>query len=351
MMKTTLTPQSNLARLDATQRRLRGLYVLDGPSFELIYGPEEQRDIAELVDIDAPPQTPESIAGNPALLAKADVIFSGWGAPKMDEAFLRSAPNLRAVFYGAGSIRYFTTDAFWKRAVVVTSAAAANAVPVAEYTVNVIALSLKHFWRYGTRAKTGQGWGDHTRPLPGGFRRTVGLISLGMIGRLVRERLRPFDLRVIAYDPFLSPAEAAKLDVEGVSLEELFQRADVASLHTPWLKETEGMITGQHLASMKSGATFINTARGAIVREPEMIEVLRQRPDLTAVLDVTHPEPPAPDSPFFALPNVVLTPHIAGSMGTEINRLGRYMVEELQRYVAGEPLQWQITAQAATMLA
>ena len=130
MMKTTLTPQSNLARLDATQRRLRGLYFLDGPSFELIYGPEEQRDIAELVDIDAPPQTPESIAGNPALLAKADVIFSGWGAPKMDEAFLRSAPNLRAVFYGAGSIRYFTTDAFWKRAVVVTSAAAANAVPV-----------------------------------------------------------------------------------------------------------------------------------------------------------------------------------------------------------------------------
>ena len=94
---------------------------------------------------------------------------------------------------------------------------------------------------------------------------------------------------------------------------------------------------------MKPNATLINTARGAIIKESEMIEVLRKRRDLTAVLDVTDPEPPAADCQLLALPNVVVTPHIAGSMGTEINRLGRYIVDELHRYIAGQPLKWQIT--------
>jgi phosphoglycerate dehydrogenase-like enzyme len=107
------------------------------------------------------------------------------------------------------------------------------------------------------------------------------------------------------------------------------------------------MITGAHIASMKQGATFINTARGAIVRENEMIEVLKQRPDLQAVLDVTYPEPPAAGSPLYTLPNVILTPHIAGSMDAECRRMGRYMVEELRRYVAGKPLRWEVTREAA----
>jgi len=111
------------------------------------------------------------------------------------------------------------------------------------------------------------------------------------------------------------------------------------------------MIRGSHFAAMKPGATFINTARGAVVREDEMIEVLRDRPDLYAILDVTDPEPPVPDSPLFTLPNVVLTPHIAGSLGPECRRMGRYMVEELQRYVAGRPLKWEISHERARILA
>jgi phosphoglycerate dehydrogenase-like enzyme len=134
-------------------------------------------------------------------------------------------------------------------------------------------------------------------------------------------------------------------------LDEVFRRADVVSLQTPWLKETEGMITGQHFAAMKPGATFINTARGAVVREPEMIAVLQQRPDLFAVMDVTHPEPPAPDSPLYTLPNVVLTPHIAGAMGDECRRMGHYMVEELRRYLQGDDLEWRITRDMAAVLA
>jgi phosphoglycerate dehydrogenase-like enzyme len=173
-----------------------------------------------------------------------------------------------------------------------------------------------------------------------------------MIGRYVCERLKPFDLNVIAYDPFVSKEEAAILNVELCTLEEVFHRADVVSLHTPWLKETEGLITGEHIHSMKKWASFINTSRGAIVREPEMVEVLRQRSDLQAVLDVTFPEPPLPGSLLYSLPNVVLTPHISGaSSKKDIARMGSFAAEELRLYLNGEPLKWEITREKAQIMA
>ena len=158
-------------------------------------------------------------------------------------------------------------------------------------------------------------------------------------------------MRVIAYDPFVDEATAAKLGVTLVTLEALFAQSDVVSLHTPWLPETVGLITGELIASMKPCATFINTSRGAVVWEEEMLDVLAARPDLQAVLDVVWPEPPAPESRLFDLPNVVLTPHIAGSMGAECHRMGRYMIDELDRYLAGEPLRWGITREKAAILA
>jgi phosphoglycerate dehydrogenase-like enzyme len=111
------------------------------------------------------------------------------------------------------------------------------------------------------------------------------------------------------------------------------------------------MITGQHLVGMKPSSTFINTARGGVVNEPEMIDVLRQRPDLTAILDVTDPEPPAPGSPLYELPNVVLTPHIAGSVDAECRRMGQYAIDECRRWIAGEPLKYQVTRELAERLA
>jgi phosphoglycerate dehydrogenase-like enzyme len=327
-------------------QRLKGLYILDREAFERIYGTEEQRDIDGLVDILAPPQAGESIQNDLTPLADVEVIFSGWGAPLMDETFLAAAPKLRAVFYAAGSVRSFVTEPFWKRGIILTTAATANAVPVSEYTLAAILFGLKLGWRHTMQMKREARYPVRTK-VPGCYDSIVGLVSLGLIGRLTRERLRPFDLRVAAYDPFVKPEYARELDVELLPLDELFRRSDAVSLHTPLLKETEGMITGAHIASMKEGATFINTARGAIVRENEMIEVLKQRPDLQAVLDVTYPEPPAAGSPLYTLPNVILTPHIAGSMDAECRRMGRYMVEELRRYVAGKPLRWQVTREAA----
>ena len=329
---------------------LKGLYILGTEAFNLIYGPAERDDISELVDIYAPAQTRESIAQEPALLAPAEVIFSGWGAPRMDAAFLAAAPNLRAVFYGAGSIKQVVTDAFWERDIRITGAYAANAVPVAEYTLSQIFFCLKHGWQFALAIKRDRAY-PRRWPVPGAYGSTVGLIALGMVGRLVRERLRPFDLRVIAYDPFVTGEVAATLDVELCSLDEIFRRADVVSLHAPWLKQTEGMITGAHFAAMRPGATFINTARGAIVREHEMIDVLRGRPDLLAVLDVTYPEPPEPGSLLYTLPNVILTPHIAGARNDECRRMGHLMVEELRRYLAGEPMRWSISREQAALLA
>ncbi len=329
---------------------LKGLYILATSSYEVIYGEAERADIAELVEVYAPQQTRDSVEQNPAILRDAEVILSGWGAPLMDEGFLAAAPKLKAVFYGAGSIRGIVTEALWERGILISSAWAANAEPVAEYTVAQVFMCLKRVWQYARDTKDARKFLRHLM-VPGGYGSTVGIISLGMVGRRVCELLRAYDLKLLAYDPFVAPEEAAKLNVEICSLEEVFSRADVVSLHAPWLTETEGMITGAHFAAMKAGASFINTARGAIVREGEMIEVLKARPDLFAVLDVTYPEPPPPDSSLYALSNVILTPHIAGSMDGECRRMGRYMVEELRRYVKGEPLRWGISRERAAVLA
>lgn len=333
-----------------SRARPRALFILGSDVFELIYGDPERTDLEQLADFTGPPQTAESIRENLSLLADVEVVFSGWGAPGMDDGFLEAAPKLRAVFYGAGSIRGFVTDAFWERGIVVTSAYAANAAPVAEYALGVILLSLKGFWRYSGKAVAREGW-NALRPVAGCYQSTVGLVSCGAIARRVLELLNPFEINRVTYDPFLSEEQARQLRVTRLDLDELFRQADVVSLHTPALPETRGMITGEHFASMKSNATFINTARGSVVREPEMIEVLRQRPDLTVVLDVTDPEPPAQGSPLLELPNVVRTPHIAGSMGQECRRMGRYMVDEFKRYLKGEPLKWQITKEAAEKMA
>ncbi len=260
-----------------------------------------------------------------------------------------------AVFYGAGSIRGWVTEAVWERGIVVTAAYAANAVPVAEWTVAQIVLSLKQAWFFVLEGKRRGGWvrADERKSAGGrgGYGSVVGLVSLGVIGRRVAEMLKGYDVHVIAYDPYVSAAEGAGLGVEMVNLAEVFGRADVVSIHTPWLKETEGLITGELIGSMKAGATLINTARGAVVREGEMVGVLERRGDLTAVLDVTQAEPPGEGSKLYTLGNVVLTPHVAGSIGGECARMGRYMVEELGRWLRGEPLQWQVTRERAGRMA
>lgn len=307
-------------------------------------------EIAALVNLYAPLQTARSVQENPAVLHDAEIIISGWGCPTFDQKLLDHAPNLKIIFYGAGSIKHIVTAEFWERGIGITSAAALNAVPVAEYTLAQILLCLKGVWPLAGSTRAAK---TFTRQFdfPGGYESTVGLISLGLIGRRVRELLKPFDLNVLAYDPFVTQSQADELGVTLCALDDIFRFAHVVSLHTPWLPETEGMITGDHFRLMQPNSAFINTARGAVVREAEMIQALQERPDITAILDVTYPEPPAPESLLYRLPNVVLTPHIAGAMGGERRRMGKAVLEDLKRYLAGQPLEYQIRQEQAALMA
>lgn len=319
---------------------MKGIFVLT--AYHQIYDEETVRNIGKLIELDPTHYTAQSILEHPDALEDCDIIFSGWGAPKMEEEFLRLAPKLKIVFYGAGSVHGMVSNAFWKRGIRCVSAWGANAIPVSEYTLGMILLALKRALPSGREYMSSKGSRRDSTPFAGGFHSTVGIVSTGMIGRRVIDLLKSFEVNVIAYDPYLSEQKATNLGVRKVTLEELFATSDVVSVHTPLLPQTVGMITGEHIASMKQGATLINSARGAVIREPEMIEVLQRRPDLYAVLDVTAPEPPTSDSPLWEMPNVLLTPHIAGSMGAECARHGHTMLEECRRYLAGEPMQYEV---------
>ncbi len=278
------------------------------------------------------------------------MIFSGWGYTVMNESFLARFPDLKIIFYGAGSIKPYVTEAFWQSGIRITNAVTANAIPVAEYTCAQIIQSLKGSWQKALYIRREKKFPEFSHSV-GAYRTTVGLLSLGAIGRIVAEWCNSRDLKVVAYDPYVAPEDAEKLNVTLLPLDEVFTQSDVVSCHTPWLPETERMIRGRHFESMKPRASFINTARGAIIDEEEMVDVLRKRPDLLAILDVTHPEPPVAGSPLYALDNVILTPHIAGSMGHECNRMGQYMADELTRYLAGQPLLYEVNQERAVIMA
>ncbi|MEN8662515.1 MAG: hydroxyacid dehydrogenase [Lentimonas sp.] len=331
--------------------RPKAAYMLGSESYDMIYPTEVRLALGQLLDIVDLKYFTNKEGGDLPRLDEIEVLLSGWNMKLMDQEFLDSMPNLKVVFYGAGSIRYIATPEFWKRNIQISSSYATNAVPVAEFTMSAILLSLKHFWKFSRMVKSGEGWGDHTRPVPGAFYSKVGVVSCGMTARKTMELLQPFDLDLEVYCPFLTASEADELGVARASLKDIFRNNDVVTLHTPNLPETFGLIGREYFELMPEGATFINTARGQIVREDEMIEVARERPDLSFVLDVTHPEPPVKDSPLLSLPNVVLTPHIAGSMGPEVGRMGASVVSEVKRYLAGKPLKWAVSEELSKRMA
>lgn len=275
-------------------------------------------------------------------LAGTELIVSTWGMPRLTEEFLAAVPNLQAVFYAAGSVKGFVTPASWARGIVISSAAPMNAIPVAEYTLAVILLSNKNFWSLMR--------GRQKSEMPGNYRRVVGIIGASMVGREVIRLLKLHDLSMLLYDPYVSQAEAGRLGVRKVDLPELMAASDIVSLHAPNLPHLHHMINAPLLALMKHGATFINTARGDLVDETALVAEL-QTGRIRAVLDVTAPEPPPPDSPLLTLPNVIYTPHIAGSMDQECRRMAEFAIDELDRYLKGEPLRNSVTEATLARLA
>lgn len=272
------------------------------------------------------------------VLARAEVFVTGWGAPLIDEAVLDRAPRLRAVVHAAGSVKGHVTPACWERGILVTSAAADNAVPVAEYTVAMILLAGKNVLQLARALHERRAAIDAGSVFPrmGNYGKRIGIIAASRIGRAVIRLLEPYDLQVVVTDPYLSPAEADRLGVELCGLPELLSTCDVVSVHAPSTPETHQLLDAAALDLLRPGATLINTARGALIDQDALVRRVA-RGDLFVVLDVTSPWTLPPDHPLYDDPNVLLTPHIAGSLGVELARLSAAAADEVERIADGRP--------------
>jgi phosphoglycerate dehydrogenase-like enzyme len=278
--------------------------------------------------------SPEALAA----LADTEIIVSSWGCPPIDAAVLAAAPRLRAVLHAAGSVKHHITEACWERGIQVTSATWANALPVAEYTVAAILFANKQLLRLSAeyrKHRMPHDWQLHNTDV-GNYRRRVGIVGASQVGRRVIELLRPYDVEVLLHDPYVDEHEAAALGVRAVSLNELCALSDTVSIHAPELPATRHLISRRMLALMPDGATLINTSRGSLIDQQALIAQL-ETGRLNAVLDVTTPEVLPADSPLYDLPNVLLTPHVAGSLGNELHRMAAAAADELDRYTTGLP--------------
>lgn len=283
------------------------------------------------------------------VLAETDVLLTGWGCPVLDVAALDRMPRLRAVLHAAGSVKAHITDEVFRRGIQVSTAADANAIPVAEYTLAMILLSGKGTFRlqqdYRRKRAAPNVIGCY--PAIGNNGRRVGIVGASRIGRRVIELLRLFDVRVSVSDPYLTDDDARRLGASRAALDDLLAHSDVISLHVPSLPETRHLLDRRRLALIPDGATLINTARGAVVDNAALTgELVSGR--ISAVLDVTDPETLPTGHPLYELPNVVLTPHIAGALGNELRRLGQSAASELARFAVGQPLAFPVTTDDLT---
>lgn len=318
-----------------------------------IYLCEKEKNIRNVYCDNERVYTKAEVLNAPELFKSTEYVFSTWGMPTFtEEEIKRYLPSLKAVFYGAGSVQEFARP-FLNHGVKVFSAWAANAVPVAEYTVAQIILANKGFFSSSRLAKTSdrQAAFQNFSAYSGNYNVKIGIIGAGMIGKLVIRMLGSYHLEVLVFDPFLSEEKANELGVKKVNLETLFKECQVVSNHLANNEQTKGMLGGKLFETMLPYSTFINTGRGAQVVEQELIDTLKSRPDITALLDVTHPEPPEQDSELYTLANCILTPHIAGSTGNEVRRMGEYMKAEYENFIQNKHCKYEVTLEMLKTMA
>jgi phosphoglycerate dehydrogenase-like enzyme len=285
--------------------------------------------------------TKKDVLSNPSQFKNTSFIFSTWYMPIFSENELKEyLPALKAVFYAAGTVKYFANP-FFNRGVRVFSSAMANAIPVAEFVTAQILLAnkgyfqaqkeyKKPFWRISFNKSR-----NYTLQKNGNYNAKIGIIGCGAIGERVVDFLKPYKLDISVYDPFLSDKRIQELGVKRADLAGIFTNSDVISNHLPDIVETKGIINGKLLSLMKANATFINTGRGAQVIENDLAKTMRNKPNACALLDVTNREPVWPWSPLIWRKNVFMTPHIAGSLSNENDRMVEYMLTAYFNNIAG----------------
>jgi phosphoglycerate dehydrogenase-like enzyme len=310
----------------------------------IVYGGGRRERIADLTDLYPEIVSKDNFAGHRDRLAGVEAVFSTWGMPALDDAELDALPNLKIVFYAASSVKHFAGPLL-DRGIVVVSAWSINAICVAEFILGQILLANKGFFRDAGGLKA-HGFGAGRPPLLGNFEETVSLLGLGQVGRRLVALLKPFALRVVAYDPYVGADEASALGVEMVSLEEAVERGGFVSNHIPGLPETRGLINGALLQRMRAHATFSHIANGPSLAWADVYGTFRDRPDLTALLDTADSsglsETELKD--LLALPNVWLSTHLAGAIGNETLRMTDALIEEFLAWQAGDALRFAVKA-------
>ncbi|MGW4897040.1 hydroxyacid dehydrogenase [Kitasatospora sp. NPDC004240] len=336
------------------RHRPQALLVMRRDTYRVQFGPDQLHRLRSLAELGDPVRADDlDDPRTRARLAQAEVLLTSWGCPQLTAERLDAAPQLRAVLHCAGSVRPIASDALWRRDVLVTSAAGANATPVAEYTFAAIIFAGKKAHPLAARSRLEPaGWNavGHREDLTN-YGRTVGIVGFSRIGRRVVDLLRTLDTaEVLVSDPYADPAAVAAAGGRLVELDDLLRRSEILSLHLPALPETRHTIGARELALLPDGATVINTARGSVI-DTGALERECATGRLDAILDVTDPEPLPAGSLLAALPNVMITPHIAGSLGTETRRMSDQALDELERLLRGDPPLDAVTREALAVSA
>ena len=295
--------------------------------------------LADLVDFGASPA-----------LEQATVLFTSWGAPLIDDGVLDRMPALQAVLHAAGSVKDVVGQAVFDRGIPVSSAAGEMADPVAIVAYAFITLAAKRSLTHAHMYRNGIVAPRSDRPDIGFGDKTIGIVGASRVGRALIKRLVADRRRILLFDPYCPPSVAAELGVEPCDLDDLCRRSDILSLHAPILPSTVHMIHARRLALLPDGAAVINTARGRLVDTDALLAACASG-RLEAYLDVTDPEPLPPEHGLHHLPNVLLTPHLAGTEGADLHMMGRFAAEELHRLAAGLPLEGRVSVDLLPRLA
>lgn len=268
--------------------------------------------------------------GLAAEIADADGLVVR-SAVQVDDGLLASAPKLRVIGRAGVGVDNIDSDAATRRGIVVMNTPGANAIAVAELTIGVMVALARQIPKANSTMHAGK-W--EKKSLQGMELRgkKLGILGLGRIGLEVARRAQSFGMEVIGHDPFVAASIARENGIALVSTEELFREADYLTLHVGLTPQTAGIINANTLATMKKGVRIINCARGELIVEEALAEALKKGHVGGAALDVFHKEP-LKDSAFFALENVILTPHIAGSTAEAQEAVGVQIALQVREYL------------------
>ena len=286
-----------------------------------------------------------------AELLNTDFVYGSWGSPQLNEYVLEGNDRFKMLAYTAGSIADSTTPYVWEKGIKVSGGNELFAESVAEATMVYMITALRGIYDDITSVRNG-GWQS---PLVNGTRgipdREIGIIGCGAVARHLMRILQPFRCSFkVAADYTVDEEYLKSMNARQVSIEEVFSTCEVVSLHLSLTPQSRGTIGKELFEMLPANAVFVNTARGAIIREAEMTEVLKSRPDIKAVLDVFEQEPLPLNSELRALPNVFCVPHRGGPTLDRRPYIGRAMIDEMIRFEKGEPLKYEISAAAASRM-